>query len=140
LKIFKLVLQCVPTLSTTLEATMHARRIPVVLAIALLLVTYAGISSSVVAITRPDGCKRVVTTGPAFIGHHCRGRGRVVRVDHRAIPHNPHRANGFPRQERPLERLLTRGDGRIKAHGDNAARREFHKQSRNDAGTGKRRG
>ncbi len=119
---------------------MHPGRIPIALAIALLIVTSAGISDRVEAIPRPDGCKRVVTTGPAFIGHHCRGAGRVTRVDHRALSHNPHRANGFPRHERPLERLLTRGDGRIKAHGDKAGLRELREKNRRGNGASKRHG
>lgn len=116
---------------------MHPGRIPIALAIALLIVTSAGFSASVVAVPRPDGCKHVVTTGPAFIGRHCRGVGRVTRVDHRTMPHNPHRANGFPRRERPLERLLTRGDGRIKAHGDKAALRELREKNKHGNGAGK---
>jgi len=134
------VLKCMRTLLTTLEVTMHPGRIPIALAIALLVVTSAGFSDSVVAIPRPDGCKRVVTSGPAFIGHHCRAGRRVTRVDHRTLPHNPHRANEHPRRERPLERLLTRGDGRIKAQGDKGARRELREKNLHGEGTSKRRG
>lgn len=125
---------------TTLEVTMYPGRIPIALAIALLIVTNAGFSARVSAAPRPDGCQRVVTTGPAFIGHHCNGDGRVTRVDHRALSLDPHRANGFPRRERPLERLLTRGDGRIKAHGDKAALRELREKNRRGNGTSKRHG
>ncbi len=116
---------------------MHPCRIPIVLAITLLIVTSAGFSASVAAAPWPDGCQRVVTTGPAFIGHHCRDARRVVRVDQGAVSHNPHRANGFPRRERPLERLLTRGDGRIQAHGDKAARRELREEHRHGGRTGR---
>jgi hypothetical protein len=125
---------------TTLEVTMHPARLPIVLAIALLIVTSAGFSTGVEAVPRPDGCKRVVTTGPAFVGHRCHGARRVARVDNRIVPHNPHRANGFPRHERPLERLLTRGDGRIKAHGDKAALRELREKNRRGNGASNRNG
>jgi hypothetical protein len=135
----KTVLQCMRTELTTLEVTMLIGRIPLALAIALLVVTSVGFSDSV-AIPRPDGCKRVVTSGHAFVGHRCRAGKRVTRVDHNTLPHNPHRANEHPRRERPLERLLTRGDGRIKAQGDKGARRELREKNLHGAGVSRRRG
>jgi hypothetical protein len=105
---------------------MHPVRLLFVLALALFV--GAASTATSVAIPRPDGCRRVVTTGPAFIGRHCKAGQRVVRVDHRPVIVNPHRAARFPRFERPVDRLRTRGDGRIKAHGDKAARRELRQQ------------
>lgn len=103
---------------------MNLGRLLPVLAIALFIGTAS--AATALAIPRPDGCRRVVTTGPAFIGHHCKAGKRIVRVDQRPVIHNPHRTINRSRFERPIDRLLTRGDGRIKAHGDKAARRELH--------------
>lgn len=106
---------------------MKVSRLPLVLLFVLLLATDA--ITPALAIPRPDGCRRVTTTGRAFIGESCKAGKRIVRVDHRPVINNPHRAVKSPRFERPVDRLLSRGDGRIKAHGDKAARRELREKA-----------
>jgi hypothetical protein len=117
---------------------MSAHRLSLALAIALLVVTSAGLPApGAQAIPRPDGCKHVVSTGTAFTARDCRNARRVARVDNTARPHDPRRATTYPRRERPLERLLTRGDGRIHARGDKAGLRELReKQNRGGKGRG----
>jgi hypothetical protein len=111
---------------TTMEGAMNVGRVLVVLTIAQLLVLVS--FSTTLAVARPDGCRRVVTTGPSFIGHDCHHDKRITRVDNRPVVNDPRRSTGSPHRERPFERLLTRGDGQIKAHGDKGARRELREK------------
>jgi hypothetical protein len=115
---------------STLEGAMNLGRLLLALIVASLLVISADTVPMALAIPRPDGCRRVTTTGPAFIAHNCYHARRIVRVDNRPVIHNPHRTVKSSRWERPIDRLLTRGDGRIKAHGDKAARRELREKAR----------
>lgn len=84
---------------------------------------------------KPEGCKRIVTTGGSFIGRNCDTGRRVVRVRHQEPP----RFSTPQRHERPVDRLRSRGEGRIHAVGDKGARRELRAKAnhRHGAGHGK---
>lgn len=96
--------------------------------VALLALPLSGVPPTTplaAAIPRPDGCTRIVTSGGAFIGHDCKRAARVTRVDHR-LPARLNRPS--TRHERPIERFLSRGKGRIHATGDKGARRELREK------------
>lgn len=112
-------------------------RLHLLVPLAMVLVVSSTIwhpAPAVVAIPRPDGCTRIVTTGPSFIGHDCHRATRVTRVDHRVPP----RRSAPTRHERPVDRLLSRGKGNLHAQGDKGARRELREKAHR--GHGKRHG
>ena len=76
----------------------------------------------------PDGCRVLASTGKSEAGRDPETRATCARVDNRLPAHllrPPEK-----KHERPIDRLRSRGEGRIKATGDKAARRELHEESR----------
>ena len=89
------------------------------------------------AAPKPEGCKRIVTTGRSFIGDDCNDAKRIVRVERQEPP----RIGTPKRHERPVDRLRARGKGNIHAAGDKGARRELNDRGhhRHGKGDGKKR-
>ena len=76
----------------------------------------------------PDGCRVLASTGKSEAGRDPESRQTCARVDNRPSPYflrSPDK-----KHERPIDRLRSRGEGRIKATGDKGARRELHTESR----------
>ena len=75
-----------------------------------------------------EACERVTTTGRAVVRRRCDGTRSEAHVDNRITVTDPRSA---PKEhERPIDRLRSRGDGRIQATGDKGARRELREQAR----------
>jgi hypothetical protein len=70
-------------------------------------------------VPRPDGCKRVVTSGRAFVGRDCEGGKDIVRVEsdkpRRLAPPRTYRPS-------PVERLRDRVEARAENHRPNDRR------------------
>ena len=74
-----------------------------------------------------DACERVTTTGRAIVRRRCDGTRTEAHVDNRIPVTRPRSA---PREhERPIDRLRSRGEGRIQATGDKGARRELREEA-----------
>jgi hypothetical protein len=97
--------------------------------LAVLIVLGSGHPTLAVEVARhPDRCKVLATTGKAEAGRDPESRATCARVDNRPSPHflrGPKKEH-----ERPIDRLRSRGEGRIQATGDKGARRELHEESR----------
>ena len=79
-----------------------------------------------------DACERVTTTGRAVVRRRCDGTRTEVHVDNRLPVPSP---RSTPREhERPIDRLRSRGEGRIRATGDKGARRELREKAHRGRG------
>ena len=72
-------------------------------------------------------CERVTTTGRAVVRRRCDGTRTEAHVDNRITVHDPRTAPKT--HERPVDRLRSRGEGRIHATGDKGARRELREKA-----------
>jgi hypothetical protein len=108
---------------------MDLSRTGALLVLAVLLVFGSAGPASAVEVSRhPDGCRVRASTGKSEAGRDPESRETCARVDNRLPSH--HLRPPEKKHERPIDRLRSRGEGRIKATGDKAARRELHEESR----------
>jgi hypothetical protein len=94
----------------------------------LIICASAGPTLAAEVSRHPDGCRILASTGKSEAGRDPETRATCARVDNRPSPHflrGPEK-----KHERPIDRLRSRGEGRIEATGDKAARRELHEESR----------
>jgi len=105
------------------------------------LLTVTGLVLTVLAVPRggppafaaarepePDDCEIEATTGRSVARRRCDGTKTEARVDNRITSHDMRAA---PRtRERPIDRLRSRGQGRIKATGDKGAKLELRAKQR----------
>ncbi len=101
-----------------------------VLPLLVVLIVFAATQPALaVEVSRhPDGCRILASTGKSEAGRDPESRETCARVDNRPDPHflrGPEK-----KHERPIDRLRSRGEGRIKATGDKAAKRELRQESR----------
>jgi hypothetical protein len=75
-----------------------------------------------------DACERVTTTGRATVRRRCDGTRTEASVDNRMTVSDPRAVRTT--HERPIDRLRSRGEGRIHATGDKGARRELREKAR----------
>lgn len=75
-----------------------------------------------------EDCERGATTGRATASRRCDGTRTEARVDNRVTITDPRAVRKT--HERPIDRLRSRGDGRIQATGDKGARRELRDKAR----------
>ena len=99
------------------------------LLLAVLIFGASGGPSLAVEVSRhSDGCQVLASTGKSEAGRDPETRATCARVDNRPPTHTLRGPE--KKHERPIDRLRSRGEGRIKATGDKAARRELHEESR----------
>ena len=75
-----------------------------------------------------DACQILATTGKSEAGRDPESRATCARVDNRPSPYflrPPEK-----KRERPIDRLRSRGEGRLKVSGDKGARRQLNEESR----------
>ena len=74
----------------------------------------------------PDRCQVLASTGKSEAGRDPESRRTCARVDNQPSPHflRPPKE----KHERPIDRLLSRGEGKIKATGDKGAKRELNEE------------
>ena len=108
---------------------MNYARAGALLVLVVLIVFGSGQPALAAEVSRhPDGCRVLASTGKSEAGRDPESRATCARVDNRPPTHSlrpPER-----KHERPIDRLRSRGEGRIKATGDKGARRELHEESR----------
>jgi len=75
-----------------------------------------------------DDCEIEATTGRSVARRRCDGTKTEARVDNRPTPHFLRAAPKT--RERPIDRLRSRGQGRIKATGDKGAKLELRAKQR----------
>jgi hypothetical protein len=111
------------------EVAMNYSRAGALLVLVVLFVFGSSGPASAVEVSRhPDGCRVLASTGKSEAGRDPEGRATCARVDNRLPLHvlrPPEKTH-----ERPIDRLRSRGEGRIKATGDKAAKRELREESR----------
>jgi hypothetical protein len=76
----------------------------------------------------PEGCRILASTGKSEAGRDPESRATCARVDNRLPAHLLRRPE--KKHERPIDRLRSRGEGRIQATGDKGARRELREEAR----------
>lgn len=76
----------------------------------------------------PDRCQIRASTGKSDAGRDPESRETCARVDNRLPAHHLRRPE--KKHERPVDRLRSRGEGRIEASGDKGARRELREEAR----------
>ena len=108
---------------------MDYARAGALLVLVVLIVFAVGQPALAVEVSRhPGGCRILASTGKSEAGRDPESRETCARVDNRP---DPHFLRGPKKEhERPIDRLRSRGEGRINATGDKAARRELHEESR----------
>src|SRR5918994_73173 len=107
------------------EVAMDLSRASALLVLAVLLVFGSAGPTRAVEVSRhPDGCRVLASTGKSEAGRDPESRETCARVDNRPPTHTLRGPE--KKYERPIDRLRSRGEGRIKATGDKAARRELH--------------
>ena len=99
----------------------------VVLAV-LIVFGSPGLGLAVEVSRHPDGCRVLASTGKSEAGRDPESRATCARVDNRPPTHTLRGPE--KKHERPIDRLRSRGEGRIKATGDKGAKRELHEESR----------
>lgn len=95
------------------------------LTLAVLIVVGAGQPALAAEVSRrPDACEVLATTGRSEAGRARESGETCARVDHRLSP----RVLRPPakKRERPIDRLLSRGEGAPKVTGDKGARRQLN--------------
>ncbi len=75
-----------------------------------------------------DDCERVTTTGQAVARRRCDGTRTEASVDNRITVIDPRSVRKT--HERPIDRLRSRGEGRIHATGDKGAKQELREKAR----------
>ena len=76
----------------------------------------------------PNRCQVQASTGKSEAGRDPESRATCARVDNRLPDHVSIREE--KKHERPIDRLRSRGEGRIQATGDKGAIRELREESR----------
>ena len=105
---------------------MNALRAGALLVLAVLIAVGSSGPMLAVDVSRhSDRCHILASTGKSEAGRDRESRTTCARVDNRPSPHflRPPRK----KHERPIDRLRSRGEGRLKASGDKGARRQLHK-------------
>ena len=108
---------------------MDLSRAGALLVLAVLLVFGSPGPTQAVEVSRhPDGCRVLASTGKSEAGRDPESRATCARVDNRPSPYflrPPEK-----QRERPIDRLRSRGEGRLKVSGDKGARRQLNEESR----------
>ena len=108
---------------------MDVSRAGALLVLVVLIVFGSGRPALAVEVSRhPDACQVLATTGKSEAGRDPESRATCARVDNRPSPHvlrPPEK-----KQERPIDRLRSRGEGRLKVSGDKGAKRQLHEEQR----------
>jgi hypothetical protein len=103
---------------------MNLFRTGALLVLIVLIVTGSGGPTLAAEVSRhPDGCQALATTGKSEAGREAESGTTCARVDNRSSPHflrSPKK-----KHERPIDRLRSRGDGRLKVSGDQGAKRQL---------------
>jgi hypothetical protein len=112
-----------------MEVAMTYFRAAALLVLVVLVTFGSGRPTLAVEVYRhPDRCRILASTGKSEAGRDRESRETCARVDDRLPAHHLRRAE--KKHERPIDRLRSRGEGRIQATGDKGARRELHEESR----------
>jgi hypothetical protein len=99
------------------------------LVLVVLIVLGSGQSALAVEVSRhPDKCQVLASTGKSEAGRDPESRRTCARVDNRLPTHvlrPPEK-----KHERPIDRLRSRGEGRLKVSGDKGAMRQLNEDQR----------
>ncbi len=106
----------------------YARAGALLLLVALIVFAAGGPTLAVEVTRHPDRCRVLASTGKSEAGRDPESRATCARVDNRLPAHLLRRTER--KHERPIDRLRSRGEGRIEATGDKGARRELREESR----------
>jgi hypothetical protein len=110
------------------EVAMDFSRAGALLVLAILIAFGSAGPTLAVEVSRhPDGCRVLASTGKSEAGRDPETRETCARVDNR-LPSHVLRAP-VKTHERPIDRLRSRGEGKLKATGDKAAKRELREES-----------
>jgi hypothetical protein len=108
---------------------MDVSRTGALLMLVVLIVFGAGRSALATEVARhPDACQVLATTGKYEAGREPESRATCARVDNRSSPHDLRPP--ATKRERPIDRLRSRGEGRLKVSGDKGAKRQLHEDQR----------
>jgi hypothetical protein len=75
-----------------------------------------------------DACRIQASTGNSEAGRDPESRATCARVDNRLSPRVLRSPDG--KHERPIDRLRSRGEGRLKVSGDKGAKRQLNEETR----------
>ena len=108
---------------------MDVSRAGALLVLVVLIVVGSGRPTLAAEVSRhPDACRVLATTGKSEAGRDPESRATCARVDNRPSPHALRPPE--KKHERPIDRLRSRGEGRLKVSGDKGARRQLHEDPR----------
>jgi hypothetical protein len=111
------------------EVAMTYSRAGALLVLAVLIVFAAGQPVLAAEVSRhPDTCEVLASTAKSEAGRDPESRRTCARVDNRLPDRHVRRSER--EHERPIDRLRSRGEGRIEASGDKEARRELNEEQR----------
>jgi hypothetical protein len=97
--------------------------------LAVLIFCASGGPSLAAEVSRhPDGCRVLASTGKSEAGRDPESRATCARVDNRPPTHTLRPPE--KKRERPIDRLRSRGEGKLKAIGDKGARRQLDEEPR----------
>jgi len=99
------------------------------LVLSVLIVFGSGRPTLAVEVSRhPDKCQVLATTGKSEAGRDPESRATCARVDNQPPRHSLRPPE--KKHERPIDRLRSRGEGRLKVSGDKGARRQLNEEAR----------
>ena len=107
---------------------MHVPRVGSFLLAVLIICAFSGPSLAVEVSHHPDGCRVLASTGKSEAGRDPESRATCARVDNRPPTHTLRGPE--KKHERPIDRLRSRGEGKLKAVGDKGARRQLNEDLR----------